>query len=150
MATEKDMLDIIAHLRAEQQEAKERLIAVEYDLAAAGRAIELLREYRGSNFEPDVVSLPASALRDMTQIEALRAIASYSNGILVITEAKRLLIASGLAKGKHVSQAIYAQMNRHADIFEWEAPGRYRLVTSAPIQNGYHQAELPNTKLEST
>jgi hypothetical protein len=132
VATERDILDIISSLISKKRELEEsihdRLAEVNRDLEASQRTLELLRELKGStegDHAPEA-GIQASELRGMTQQNALRVIATYNGGILVVREARRLLIESGLAKGKHVSQSIYGLINR-SGWFERLAAGRYRL-----------------------
>ncbi len=65
-----------------------------------------------------------------THLEAFRAIAERSGGIVRINEASRLVHAAGLSKGK--ASSINSSMStRLASIDEWEYvnPGTYRLLT---------------------
>lgn len=74
-------------------------------------------------------------LHGLTHIQALHRIAEENNGNVRVTEAKRILIAAGLAKGKpkNVPSQIY-HLLLTSDQFEKSEPGVFRLVAGTPTR----------------
>jgi hypothetical protein len=68
-------------------------------------------------------------LRGLTHIEALTRIAGENDGVVRVTDAKQILLDSGLTKGKlrNVSSHIYHLLSR-SEKFERVEPGVFRLV----------------------
>lgn len=70
-------------------------------------------------------------LHGLSQIDALVQIGQMSNGIIRVSEARRILIGCRLAKGnpKWVGSLLYKTLKRRDDLFIHVEPGIFRLRT---------------------
>ena len=78
----------------------------------------------------------AQELHGLTQMEALIRIAEKNGGLLRASEARRIFIAAGIAKGntKNVGPHVYHMLS-DAKQFQRVNPGRYRLVKPSSEQS---------------
>ena len=65
--------------------------------------------------------------------EAIKLIARKSDNVLVVKEARRLLIQSGRASRDGAGPTIYSYLASHADEWKKLEKGRYRLIEPKPI-----------------
>ena len=131
MTAEKDILSLLTGLKDERRELVEtiqpRINSLDRDIASVSHVLELLRQKKGVQWNGQI---KASDLVDLSQMKALIEIAKANDGILVVSDARRLFIEAGLSKSKFISQGIYSRMNR-SELFEHLAPGRFRLVNTS-------------------
>lgn len=131
-STANDLLDLLAKLRSEEQElAKEiedRLADVRRNIAAVETTLALLPRDSEAP-KPINANGWAQKLHGLTQAGALVRIAQESGGVLHASEAKRIFIATRMAKGKpkHLAGHIY-HMLKDDPRFMRIAPGAFKLV----------------------
>jgi len=155
-STINDLLNALNELRAEQDTLRTdyelRLAALGKRIEAVQTTLELFAEEEalaphgaqvpldlGTNGhageqhvrspQPMSTTAWAQELQGLTQIEALVRIAERNGGVLNVADARRILIATGLTKGKtkNVASHLY-HMLREAKQFEKGDVGAYRLV----------------------
>lgn len=131
-----ELLTVLAKLRAEREvlqgDPRKKLEGHDSRILAIEIAIEELRRRYANGKESPEISLPeipSSDLRGLTHMDALVKIAERNNGLVKVTEAKHLLIAAGLAKGKpkHIGPHIH-HLLMDSPQFERDGPGTFRFV----------------------
>lgn len=131
-----ELLTLLAKLRAERETLRKdwekRLAEHDVKIAAVETTVRLYTNGRGI---PEVESptVTASDLRGLKYKEALHKIAERNNGLVSVMEAKRLLIAAGIATGtpKHVGPRLYNVL-RDSEEFEKVGRGAFRLLSPPP------------------
>jgi hypothetical protein len=131
-----DLLALLNRLRREEEaimdEVKDRLADVQKRIVAVETTIELLP--RGSEqykTQPLASSTNgwAQKLRGLTQVQALVRMAQENDGIVSVRDARRVFMATGLARGKpkNVGPHLYHVL-RNAEQFQRVAPGTFKLI----------------------
>jgi hypothetical protein len=132
-----ELLEVLAGLTDEE----ERLRAQLAEIARRKEAVQLTIDVCSEHAPDRTATTPppngwAKRLAGLTQKDALRVIAQEYGGLLKVTEAKRILVTYGLAKGKprYVRGHLYNLLSE-SDEYEHVEPGVYRLRESdAPSQ----------------
>ena len=128
------LLNLIADLRAKEKELDAELEEVRRNIEAVQRASVLLRAKYGLPAESPKDESVYEALRGKTLIAALIDLAGSNNGVVKVTEAKRLLLEAGLLGNPRTAyQGITATLLR-SNRFERVMPGAYRLVSQRAFQ----------------
>ena len=135
-STVNELLDLLSQLKTEEaailREVEDRLEDVRRKIAAVQTTLELLPRDAEA---PKPVSTNgwAQKLHGKTQAEALVEIARENDGILRVTDAKRIFIGTGISKGKpkYLSGHIYHTLER-SERWERVAPGTFKLLEARP------------------
>ncbi|MBE0481217.1 MAG: hypothetical protein IBX68_09585 [Dehalococcoidia bacterium] len=112
---------------------QERIKDLGANIAALERTLALFDASNGGGEQGKKFSVAPEAIRAnaKTHREALRFIGEHTGGTIHYTEARDLLIASGLTKGQtsNVASQVYRLLSKSP---EWEkvSEGRFRLVKS--------------------
>jgi hypothetical protein len=137
-----ELLGLLSRLRAEKdairRELESRLAQVDERIAAVQTTLELLPQAERGEGSPPSTDEPrklasandwARELNGLTQLKALIKIAERSGGTVRVPEAKRIFIASGMAKGKqkNINPHIYHILSA-SEQFELIAPGTFKLT----------------------
>jgi len=133
------LLDLLAKQQAKKAEV---VASIQTEIAQMDEKISAiqttLRLYEESNeavsaTSESLVSISKLRVNANTQKEALAYIANQSNGVVHYGDARNLLIAAGLAKGKsrNVASHLYRMMQESGE-WEWFAPGTFRYLKYKP------------------
>jgi hypothetical protein len=144
-----EVLALLAELRAQEEaimkEVEDRLVYVRNRIAATETVLEMLT---GNSGQDEARSLPtttngwAQKLKGLTQVQALVRMAQENEGVVRVRDARRIFMATGLAKGKpkYVGPHLY-HILKDAEQFERVAPGTFKLVQE-PKADGSEVASL--------
>jgi len=125
--THSELTELQDKLKNKYDYHRKQLEQVESDLLVVTRALELLED-KGTRKQEEYPIIPPALLKDMTQLDALKAIARANNGKFYVKEAKQLLVAAGLVENpKNVSSIVHTLIER-SDAFQRVRRGLYRLV----------------------
>jgi hypothetical protein len=125
--THSELLELQDKLRNKHEYYLKQLEQVTADLNVVTRTLELLED-KGTRKQEEYPIVPPALLKDMTQLDALKAIARANNGKFYVKDAKRLLVAAGLIENpKNVSSIVHTLIDR-SDAFHRVRRGLYRLV----------------------
>ena len=137
-----DRQQVIRHLteHLNQLEAKRHRLVQEVDkeIEHVNATIASLK-HTDSPHEPEHPSAPefsVTKIRNMTQVQALLAIAKHYNGVIRAQEAKRLLIRAGVMRETKNSTNIIHAVILRSEKFERIRPGEYRLRDFSPKVEG--------------
>ena len=136
--TMQDVQGLLDRLRAEKDEASDRLTRAMQDVAAAERVLALLEgdtEDHTDDTSDTVVgpthgtTTPADIVQCRTQMDAAGKMARANGGTLYVTPASKVIKAAGLSDAK-ISSITATLHNRVSASDEWEyvEPGTFRLV----------------------
>ena len=99
-------------------------------LESKAQAIETTIEFLRERMELPEPAASALDLSNKSQAQSVFAIALENDGKIKVTEARRVMGASGKFKNlKNSSAAIYAVLRRYKDYWEWKDPGEYQLTS---------------------
>src|SRR6266540_6594521 len=130
-STVNDLLELLQRLRSEEEVLTKEIEARRADVRGKMLAVQttlglLTKEERG-----DRAPLPtngwAEKLKGLTHEAGLMRLAKENDGLVKVSEARRIFIAAGLARGnpKHVGPHLYHLLTKSED-FERVAPGTFR------------------------
>jgi len=126
--TQSGLLGLIADLRTAEKEHETKLEEIRRNIDAVQLALSLLRERQGLPPPHADTALLVDRVRGKSHLDALAIIAEANNGIVTVTEAKRVFLQAGLKKNpKTAYQGITSVLIR-SDRFEYAEPGKYRLL----------------------
>ena len=144
MASETTVLDILSRIRAEQAELQEKMTRTDEDVRALERTLELIRSLKEQTPAPREPHL-ATEYAGMSQEQAVEHLARLQDGVVTVTQAKRMLVETGLTKSTKAYQVASNRITRKGR-FDWIAPGTYRLKEQPA--NGHHPEE-PDELMQS-
>lgn len=141
------LLDLLRRLKRERREVEQKITEIDSAITAVETTVGLLaRELAGNSTGPAVTIVEppvvpgetetiagwAKRLYGKTQLEALGVIAQEYGGSARVSDAKRILVSTGLSTGnpKHLGTSIYHMISANPDKFEalGSGTGMYRLV----------------------
>ena len=126
------VLELLAQLRSEREQLKKRmreeLAALEDKINAVETTLALLTRAPAAPGAPKPHVTAADLAGSRSQMDALKRIAGLGDGMVNASEAARLLLEAGMAKGKlrNVVAHIY-KLLKGSDEWEWVSPGNFRL-----------------------
>jgi hypothetical protein len=128
-------------LDADQAKLHKQLEEVRVKLDSVSMTLSLLD---GEEIDSETVSAPSyqggevqidtASLSGMTQLAALKKIAEHNGGVLLTSQAKRLMNQAHLIKNpKNANNIIFSVIHR-SEAFERVGPGAYRLAGEKPTR----------------
>jgi hypothetical protein len=121
--------DVVAKLKARREGLKKALEQTETEIRAVETTMNLLTQ-NGSkpSHLTEIFAEKPYDFKGKTQKESLIEIAKRNDGIVRVSEGKRILSAAGkLKKGRNSWGSIYTTLNRSKE-FEKAGPGEFRLI----------------------
>ena len=142
--TMQDVQGLLDRLRAERDEASDRLARAIQDVDAVERVLALLEgdteDYTDDTGDTVVepmhgMTAPADVAQCRTQIDAAVKMARANGGTLYVTPASKVIKAAGLSDAK-ISSITATLHNRVSARDEWEyvEPGTFRLVDAKQLK----------------
>ncbi|MGA9510548.1 MAG: hypothetical protein WBV55_18150 [Candidatus Sulfotelmatobacter sp.] len=140
--------DALRYLKAKRQTIMEKLEVFEEDLEHLNATIHFLEKESVADrlLTPDVkAEFPIGQLRNLTQVQAVVAIAKHNGGIVKAQDAKHLMIQAGVMRNTKNSTNIAHNVILRSGKFERIAPGEFRLKDAKPSakEDGLFQAHAP-------
>ena len=141
------MLDLLSQLRAKRKIAADGLAAIDEDIRAVERSLELQQSFQMDDQSQTEsvrnLQYPVGDFLGKSQVQAIVTLAERNNGEVKVADAKRLLVETGLTKSKKPYSIATSLIMRRPDLFERTAPGIYRLVSHTHRDDHKQEQQLP-------
>lgn len=130
--------DTIRNLKSKRDELMAQMERLDKDIEHLNGAIALFEKEALSQLTlvSPSTDFPIGKLRNLTQLQAVIAIADHNGGMVRAQDAKRLLIRAGVMRETKNSTNITHNVIIRSKLFERVGPGEYRLKPASRTDDG--------------